>query len=184
MKTYETEKHNTPKGATHYQDEAEYNNFAWCKGVGSGEFMVKMLDDEDWDIEQESLYINYIKPIPQTKEVEWVNGDECLYMNSNTIHTVIGRDDKYKDSFWCKSSCGNINLLDAACLSKPETKEEQEKREREENGQSLYELVQNLWCSVDSKYTAHPYDSPMVDSKTKEMYSMLAVAVEYRKGGK
>tara|TARA_B100001105_G_scaffold251623_1_gene241699 strand:- start:2415 stop:2837 length:423 start_codon:yes stop_codon:yes gene_type:complete len=65
---------------------------------------------------------------------------------------------------------------------KPETQEEKKEREMAENGKALYELVQNLWCSVDSKYMAHPYNSPMVDSKTKEMYSMLAVAVEYRKG--
>ncbi|CAM0014826.1 hypothetical protein VPHK373_0086 [Vibrio phage K373] len=31
MKTFETEKHNIPKGATHYSNENDENYFLWCK---------------------------------------------------------------------------------------------------------------------------------------------------------
>ena len=115
--------------------------------------------------------------------IEWKNGDECVYMNSKIIHVVIGRDDKYRDSFWCKSPCRNINLLDAACLSKPETQQQREDRERLENGKALYELTQKIWCDVDSTYTGHPYESPMVNDNVKEMYARLAIETNYKVKG-
>lgn len=64
MKTFLTEKHNIPEGATHYADETVLGYFAW----------VKFVDGERWRIMPDSMSLNTwhredtcnIKPIPQT----------------------------------------------------------------------------------------------------------------------
>lgn len=62
-----------------------------------------------------------------------------------------------------------------------ETPQQREERERLENGRALFELVQCIWSDVDDRYEAHPYDSPVVDDVTKEMYARLASELNYRK---
>lgn len=72
MKTFETEKHNIPEGATHYANETEADYFAW----------VKFIDGKSWRIMPNTEYYNEWKqgelpntqPIPQTEDEEWING--------------------------------------------------------------------------------------------------------------
>ena len=103
------------------------------------------------------------KPIPQTKEVEW-DGEGlppvgCLIKTKEGEARVLSTSTEeggvvtysWDDGLNIGCSWNNKSWINPL-----ETKEDLEKREREENGKSLYELVQNLWCSVDSKYTAHP----------------------------
>ena len=88
MKTFETEKHNIPEGATHYSDENDSGVFAWFKSVlGVNYLWCPGIEGQECWTEllcQEEMYGEEVKPIPQTKEVctedtaEWVNGDEII----------------------------------------------------------------------------------------------------------
>ena len=63
MKTFETEKHNIPEGATHYRDECKDFTFVWVKQIAGKEYV---WDADSW---YEAVVINRdleIKPIPQT----------------------------------------------------------------------------------------------------------------------
>lgn len=78
------------------------------------------------------------------KEVEWSNGDECLYMNSSEVHKFIGIDPTRSDFCYIKANCSAVNWVEIAKLSKPETPEAKEKRERLEAAYDLY----CEWCNV------------------------------------
>ncbi|AUR84580.1 hypothetical protein NVP1060A_64 [Vibrio phage 1.060.A._10N.261.48.B5] len=112
---------------------------------------------------------------------EWVNGEECRYANEIEHEYIYIGEHPHCDGHYVFSEEKGITYIANGYLLEPETEAERVERERLEDGQSLYEIVQSLWCTVDSKYTPHPYSSPMVDDKTKEMYARLARAVDYRK---
>lgn len=93
MKTFESEKGNIPEGAAHYQDECNDRALMWIKSLnGSFEVLTDGYDDfvpANWlasDICQSP-----IKPIPQAKEVEWVNGlppvgVKCVFVGIHNNH--------------------------------------------------------------------------------------------------
>ena len=209
MKTFETEKHNIPEGATHYFNEDHFNYFTWvavdsfgncCGIIEKSEVTggIKPIPQTNIETPEEkealdSIDSNLIKPREPSKpvitKVEWGGaglpaiGVECWFNFKSrapekcTVKYIGDKICVYDDESGKEYSI----LLSSVEFSKLETEAEQIERERLENGQSLYELVQSLWCTVDSKYTPHPYSSPMVDDKTKEMYARLARAVDYRK---
>ncbi|AUR89598.1 coil containing protein [Vibrio phage 1.137.O._10N.261.46.B5] len=99
---------------------------------------------------------------PQTKEVEWVNGDECLYMNSSEVHKFIGVDPTRNDFCYIKADCSAVNWVEISKLSKPET--EAERKEREEIEAASYLLSDWFnaigkdmpeWSSVNEDVKAH-----------------------------
>lgn len=211
MKTFETEKHNIPEGATHYREETNRDSFAWVCFYPTPKLTIDGVSISGVDLAVSGESLNNLKPIPQTnietpeeKEAldlinttlqqyemsklsgksEWVNGDEVVISSkSKSQWFVVGVSPVTKTSTVCISNTGELKSFHTSSLKKPETPQQREERERLEDGQSLYELVQSLWCTVDSKYTPHPFSSPMVDDKTKEMYARLARAVDYRKEG-
>lgn len=73
-----------------------------------------------------------------SEKVEWVNGDECLYMNSSEVHKFIGVDPTRNDFCYIKANCSAVNWVKVAKLSKPETKQQREDRERLEAAYDLY----------------------------------------------
>jgi hypothetical protein len=136
MKTFETEKHNIPEGATHYCDETSSDYFAWFKGVESGNFAVMVIGTSRWVHGRKSYYLDLAKPIPQTKEVEWVNGDTVEYHNKHEgeggILTFVGIHPTHKDHavLYGKHLNGGYMSAPLSMLSKPETEAERVERER------------------------------------------------------
>lgn len=66
MKTFLTEKHNIPEGATHYRDETNFDSFAWyCDGPTP-----RLIVDGDvrfgYQLAVSGENLNSLKPIPQT----------------------------------------------------------------------------------------------------------------------
>ncbi|WWO62278.1 hypothetical protein [Vibrio phage vB_VcM_SY] len=68
--------------------------------------------------------------IESSGEVEWKNGDECLYMNSSELHKFIGIDPTRNDFCYIKANCAAVNWVEISKLSKPETPQQREDRER------------------------------------------------------
>ncbi|AUR90454.1 hypothetical protein NVP1144O_06 [Vibrio phage 1.144.O._10N.286.45.B3] len=122
-----------------------------------------------------------------SEKIEWVNGELLEFMGEPCV--FIGFADGLPVIKYTKdASCALSGVIDEITaideLKKPETKQQREDRERADNGKALYELVQKIWCDVDSKYTANPYESGMVDDNVKEMYARLAIETNYRKESK
>lgn len=120
-----------------------------------------------------------------SEKVEWVNGDECAFDDRTGIFIGLSKNKRLAIVEIDNEAINHdIDLVKVCDLKKPETKQQREDRERLENGKALYELVQKIWCDVDSKYTALPYESGMVGDNAKEMYARLAIETSYRKDGK
>lgn len=159
MKTFETEKNNIPEGATHYSNESDTMYFSWFKGVDTDEFKVMSTDTKGkWvrgsqyqykddgvtiipqisiETPEEKEALDLIDTTSQqyesvaSKEVEWKNGDRCIYDGSE--YTFVGLTPAFNDT-----SCilfDTKNGIEHVCvrkLSKPETPQQREEREREE----------------------------------------------------
>lgn len=150
MKTYETEKYNIPEGATHYFNETSSDFFAWWDDVNK--LMLTPDRNIGWDDRYDASG-DVMHKIPQTKEAEWVNGQECRYNDINWIFcgfhplnglAIVANNDE--------PNTHQVITVDVDLLSKPETKEDREKRERDEladlDCESLFgESIQN--CRPD-----------------------------------
>lgn len=184
MKTFETEKGNIPDGATHYMNESVVHRFSWGKYVGD-DLHLRLPTDKAWVCVVDKFFSGVMELIPQPEKVEWVNGDECeIEMQEGVRRYLFGCEcpnNQQTCIVFTKDGGGHM-VMPIERLSKPETKQQREDRERLENGKALYELVQKIWCDVDGSYTAHPYESGMVDDNVKEMYARLAIETNYHKG--
>lgn len=156
MKTFETEKNNIPKGATHYSDETKYMTFCWF-----------MFDGKDWYLKGEKMQewshctntdwvLNIAKPIPQTKEVgaedgagvlEWKNGDKCIYEGNLYDYQCV--------SSWDENSCilsgaspESKTFTDAWIdeLSRAGTEAERIEREELEAAEAMVEIFEKAAC--------------------------------------
>lgn len=69
MKTFETEKHDIPEGATHYYNEGACLCFAWFKDVGGVKYLWTPGGIECWQVmqHQDDFYSIGVKPIPTTE---------------------------------------------------------------------------------------------------------------------
>lgn len=87
MKTFETEKHNIPEGATHYSNEDAGNCFAWYKRIDGVKCLWMPGYFECWDImdDQEAFNDSCVKPIPQTN-IETPEEKEALDLIDTTPH--------------------------------------------------------------------------------------------------
>ncbi|AUR88959.1 hypothetical protein NVP1231O_07 [Vibrio phage 1.231.O._10N.261.49.F8] len=166
MKTFETEKGNIPEGATHYMNESSYTQFAWGKINCFGVYTMKLYEDE-WCHLGSEIFINGFNEIPQTKEVEWVNGDECLFTDKNgdtKTCKVIGLYPPFVESYvlHCESANPTFFISNVGRMIKPET--EAERKEREEIEAASYLLSDWFnaigkdmpeWSSVNEDVKAH-----------------------------
>ncbi len=112
-------------------------------------------------------------------EVEWKNGDECLYMNSSEMHKFIGVDPTRNDFCYIKASCAAVNWVEVAKLSKPETPQQREDRERLEAAYDLY--------SIDFKNSGHEsfnYNQFIKDDYMRNFWIAIVDKTNYRKGVK
>ena len=147
MKTFETEKGNIPEGATHYQDQDGEHLFAWFKLNGE-DLSINVPDQgvsDAWFDCSISYFRGKIKPIPQTKEVEWVNGDACRYANDiKHDYTYIG-EHPHGDGHYAFSEEKGITYIANGYLLEPEA--ESERKEREE-----LEAAYDLCCTFNDNY--------------------------------
>ena len=166
MKTFETEKHNIPEGATHYSDESDTDvfawfkselgiNYLWCPGIKGEEYWISLVD-------QREMYGEDVKPIPQTKEVEWENGDECRYSHDVEHEYVYVGEHPHGGGHYVFSEEKGITYIANGYLLKPETEAERVEREREDaiNEMSLIVESGNGFAgNAYKKYCASLYDA-------------------------
>lgn len=136
MKTFETEKHKTPEGATHYSNEEDGCYFCWYIVTGESA-EICALDGarfgNKWQkCTNEHKGVN-VKPIPQ-QEVEWKNGDECIFTNRDNVKIkckIVGLLPPRVESYvlHCPENQPALFVANVARIEKPESPEEKEKRE-------------------------------------------------------
>ena len=182
MKTFLTEKHNIPEGATHYLEECDEWNFlwlkncpksGWCKCTSSGRHVSTWI---------ESDMIEKIKEIPQTKEVEW-DGEYQLEYGKGWYKYKVTYEASNGDMFaMCLVQSANNGNPFEQYLNSTTTKfraleapEDREKREREEAAKYLH--------SKHCVAMRHPFKD--LDNNLELLNAWLAVVDEtgYRKGG-
>lgn len=74
-------------------------------------------------------------------ESEWVNGDECVYVNDKeTIYTYVGMH-PHGDGHYIFNDEKGITYVANGCLHEPETPEQKAARERMESAYDLYRLA-------------------------------------------
>ena len=138
MKTFETEKNNIPEGATHYQDQDGDHLFAWFKLNGE-DLSVNVPDQgvsDAWFDCSVSYFRGKIKPIPQAKEVEWVNGDKCIYNDEEfTFVSYMCKPEEDHVVIW--RSFDGIEVVYKTQISKPEKPEAKKERERDESAKEI-----------------------------------------------
>jgi hypothetical protein len=132
MKTFETEKNNIPEGATHYIEESAIMTFGWAKGLGTDKFSVYPVGLRlgKWIGTNENIHSIFLKPIPQTKDVEWVNGDECRYSHDVEHEYVYVGEHPHGDGHYVFSEEKGITYIANGYLLEPETEAERVERER------------------------------------------------------
>ncbi len=163
MKTFETEKHNIPEGATHYMNQTSYSYFAWCR-YANDRLYATLPVEIDWVHVSEDIFDRNIKPIPQTnietpeeKEVEWVNGDTVEYRNKHegegVILTFVGINPTHKGYavLYGKHLAGGYVSAPLSMLSKPETEAERAERER-------LEAAYDLYCELNANHNYVEFD--------------------------
>lgn len=129
MKTFETEKNNIPEGATHYSDSSDERFFSWFMRTGD-EWFIKIWSDKDWvKCKHNEQDKSGVKPIPQTKDVEWINGNDVEAYGK--LYKYVGLDPFNDNLCICLANehddpqCFSIEVL-----NKPETEAERVERER------------------------------------------------------
>ena len=145
MKTFETEKHNIPEGATHYINESGVYRFSWGKYVG-GDLHLRLSGGKFWRCVVNKFFSGVIEPIPQPKEVEWVNGDIVNTPDGEGCLVAEVFRDGY--SYWVVQFKDNFHPFCVTELSKPESPEDKAKRELLETSYDLYRKTQVAINSV------------------------------------
>lgn len=132
MKTFETEKNNIPEGATHYRNEDRHSLFTWLKVGDDIELWCDIMETWRCIGSHVNCVMDKLTPIPQTKEVEWVNGELLEFMGEPCV--FIGMSEglpvvRYKNNA-DNALSGTIDVITAVdMLSKPETEAERVERE-------------------------------------------------------
>tara|TARA_B100001063_G_C16779142_1_gene569388 strand:- start:14165 stop:14710 length:546 start_codon:yes stop_codon:yes gene_type:complete len=145
MKTFETEKGNIPEGATGYREQGVY--IEWF----SGEFGCWRLIASNAPSMDMCDTLKPVKPIPQTKEVEWVNGlppvgVECEWIGGGLNHGDWGLvivHACHNDFAWIEKLRDNSmhTVGNPAHFRKPETPQQREEREVNELCKSAINLI-------------------------------------------
>lgn len=191
MKTFEDMKHKIPEGATHYLEATDSLKFAWWDSKEN--VLLCPENSNEWQPALVTDEIYNPTPIPQTnietpeekeafdnmesaasKEVEWVNGDECIYMNSKELHKFIGIDPTRNDFCYIKANCSAVNWVEVAKLSKPETPQQREELvlDATEPREALPILKQMIFSM---KVNAHTFSNENVEEIAKEGRAAMAL---------
>lgn len=182
MKTFETEKHNIPDGATHYLDET-YDNFFYWGMRYDGRFKLMDTNSKEWlDVNSETFNLN-CKPIPQTKEVEWVNGELLEFMGEPCV--FIGMSEGFPVVRYTKDADRALaGVISEVCsvnmISRPKTEAERVERDRMENGKALHSQASKT--EVATEFGIFRLWE-MEDKETRDHYCQLAERINYRKEG-
>ncbi|AOQ26766.1 hypothetical protein [Vibrio phage S4-7] len=203
MKTFLTEKHNIPEGATHYYYNTAGFGFyslirdTWRFWSPYGSCWKFVLDNkpafEAFPIPQANI------EAPEDKEVEWVNGlppvgAECEAVFIEHEHKGYGEFlilGYYGDYVWMEyigelsnKSKHYTAKVDMVKFRKPETEAEKLQRERTENGKAYYELI----SSIESELMCperHGYPNMWGElrSEWQEVYIRQAEVLGFSKEG-
>lgn len=179
MKTFETEKHNIPDGATHYLEATDSLKFAWWDSKEN--VLLCPENSNEWQPALVTDEIYNPTPIPQTnietpeekeafdsmesvvsKEVEWVNGESLEYKNEDDEWESDGR-------YVCFDSFANHHVFYAANMTlyhaddnqirKPETPQQREERERLEWIEKFAHKVKHVGTMNYKDILGEMYDS-------------------------
>ena len=200
MKTFETEKGNIPEGATHYQDE-DFGEcvFAFFKSVDGINYYFAPDYEGRWNEleDQSEMLMDCVRPIPQTKEVEWVNGLPPVGAECEFKYKVMTDADwkfcrvfgysEHVAAIWYESHDGEVKHatidINYYEFRKPETPEQKLERERMENGKAYYGEV----VRIEREVTGMSFDSfhrwDKLSDKYREVYAMQAEAFNYKVKG-
>jgi hypothetical protein len=175
MRTFETEKHNIPEGATHYANETDTDCFIWYR-EDTKEVMVDGYIVSEWEGAGKDENLADIKPIPQTKEVEWLGVGCTVRTNSYGDGEVIAEAFVSGFSKWLVQFKDTYRVFDEKDLSKPETEAERVERERLDAAYDLY----CHWCFA-MKYPKFSFDQ--FNGSERDKAGMLAIVekTNYRK---
>ncbi|AUR81427.1 hypothetical protein NVP1005O_30 [Vibrio phage 1.005.O._10N.286.48.F2] len=113
-----------------------------------------------------------------SENVEWVNGDECVFTDKNGDEKtckVIGLYPPFVESYvlHCESANPTFFISNVGRMVKPETKQQREDRER-------LEAAYDLYCYAIDKETT--FDSFCNFGPLKDIYIKIVDKTNYRKG--
>ncbi|AUR97693.1 hypothetical protein NVP1243O_70 [Vibrio phage 1.243.O._10N.261.54.B5] len=118
--------------------------------------------------------------IESVGEVEWKNGDECVYRHQPDVtYMFVGIHPVNKKSAICWNEKEGIAQIHIDFISKPETQKKREYRERLENGKAIYDLM----CSIELNHdiAGAPNTWGELRDEWQSVYIKLAEEVGYRK---
>jgi hypothetical protein len=186
MKTFETEKHNIPEGATHYIEESRIMTFGWAKGLGTDGFSVYPVESGEgrWIGTSEPIHAGVLKPIPQAnietpeeKEVDWVCVEGFNYEQvdfNSTLEKLDGDICIDSDLYfaWSNKNIVHISEVSAKELlmnrhklcKRLETEAERVERERLESAYDLY-CTGNKGLNVTAPCTFDVFESDEIQCK-------------------
>ncbi|AUR88473.1 hypothetical protein NVP1113A_72 [Vibrio phage 1.113.A._10N.286.51.E7] len=189
MKTFETEKHSIPEGATHYSNENDTDvfawfkselgvNYIWCPGINGEEYWISLVD-------QCEMYGEDVTPIPQTnietpeeRESKWKSGDKCIFVGEEyTFGCVNPICDQGSVVIFDDSGDYHGCCIDE--LSKPETTQQREERERLESAYDLY-LIGNDSFNLTTRKSISEFK---VDDFQRDFWLAIVDKTNYRKEG-
>ncbi|CAM0025702.1 hypothetical protein VPH95E331_0086 [Vibrio phage 95E33-1] len=117
--------------------------------------------------------------IESAGEVEWKNGDECLYKDFK--YTFIGMTPTFNDFSCLIFDCSQgIKHIDVRELSKPETPQQREERERLEAAYDLYCYVTREALERCRTASFSEFNKGMMTS-CREEYLVIVDKTNYRK---
>lgn len=121
-------------------DLAWANAFRWeDKDLTHGKPSLKHLEQQMTDNQETKTALEMSeRDMCDAVESEWVNGDECVYVNDKeTIYTYVGMH-PHGDGHYIFNDEKGITYVANGCLYEPETPEQKAARERMESAYDLY----------------------------------------------
>lgn len=193
MKTFLTEKHNIPEGATHYANETDTDCFIWYR-EDTNEVMVNGYVINEWEGAGKDENLTDLKPIPQTKEVDW-NGEGlppvgekvmCSYTDTDCdgwcdMHGPSDVIAYHGDYVWIAHH-GKFNRVHELCnveFEKPETPEQRKEREELKAAYDLYSCISKESLCRARTATFEEFNKGMMTS-CREEYLAIVRKTGYR----
>lgn len=146
---------------------------------------------------EKEITISDLKPIPQTKEVEWVCVEGLKYAQvdfNSTISSTGGETCIDSDLYFAWSNKNIVHISDVSAkdllmnrhklCKKVETPEQKLERERIENGKAFYELMSEIEVSVmnpEDHGTPNPWDE--LRDEWQQVYTLQAERLNYKVKG-
>ncbi|CAH9015394.1 conserved hypothetical protein [Vibrio phage 142E35-1] len=185
MKTFETEKHNIPEGATHYWNETSSGFFAWWDDVNK---LMLCPDGHGVWVDIKDTSGDLMKSIPQ-QEIEWKNGLPPVgskVMSSYTKTDCDGWCDMHGpsdviayhgDYVWIAHH-GKFNRVHELCnieFEKPESPDEKERLE------AAYDLYCHVQTAMNKPCSNYDWFLKKGDGNQLDKYLAIVDKTGYRK---